>query len=483
MSETSQPSPSVNELFLRARDAWEQSRRWSSYTILVLLLFDVTAIIPFVHFNQGRQAAEADVERLKGAEVEISQLSKEMDAIGSSIESSTHPLLQQLVDDLSADLKRVDATRRYARRVYAEASGSAAGAESGAGEDASEGATAPLQIDNPDWIVALAEAETPAEVLAATEPVVEERVVRPRFEALNQVWTGQVLPQIESRIDALAGKIPGLRSRFPQADASWESFAQAVGNLRRTARDLVFKPPERRYWWSSRNDQELVLGIETAAAEQLRQPLALDEVKAATDQALQRYEEVAKLYTDRQAEIEKSVGTGTRGSSEQLVGWLTNNLPMVAGTFTLVLGLLLAALQVWQTQGLRELGLLSFLMIEEGASPRLGRWYLSHLCGWSLTDPPQPRGLALRLLLTAALELGWIGVNFAQQLGGGTPLAVHHLGVIAGAGALAVVSSLAYTAVVARSAVRLVAGRIAGPGWAGEAVAADEPLDGHTLRR
>ena len=201
------------------------------------------------------------------------------------------PALDRLVEDLTGDLARLAATHRsLAELVAAQAAGTTSPREQGGEVDEPAGAE-PFQVENIDRIIAIGEASTRNELLAALAPLAEEHIIHPRFTALQELWTSSVMPRVEADLDAVAGRVPELRSRFnagagEDGDALWRTLAEALAAERRAVRDLAWEPPERPDWWASGDATEgqlVAFTLEEAVAEQLRRPLALDQLRVTAE--------------------------------------------------------------------------------------------------------------------------------------------------------------------------------------------------------
>ncbi len=436
-------SQTLQALFLRIRDGYERSRRISALVVVALLFFHLTVVAPFVELSKQQAAASSQSERLDRIAAETNALRPAIAKFGHHAREAMEPALGELIDGLREDLRRLAATRRACRDLIAERDAIAddrAGSPPQTDGDAAEPApeddllagVLPFEVADPDRIVAIGEAEGREELLAALDPLVDQAIVRPRFAALNQLWTATVLPQVEAGVDGAAAEIPQLHGRFPEADAEWEKLANALGAFRRAARDLVFKPPERPYWWAPEpGEEELEPRPQPAVEVELREPLVLDELAVTGGRALAGFEAlIERMARDRQA----------LGSAQQATAGLLPVLDRlglrrqtVAGLFPLILGALLAAVVFGHTRRLDELGWTIHLLLAAGEPVGLRTWFLIRQ-QWGLCQ--ETGRIWRRILVRGVLALAWVVFAGAQLAGVGGFSRSRVLAVTAGGAAL-----------------------------------------------
>ncbi|MCP4658487.1 MAG: hypothetical protein GY856_24000 [bacterium] len=485
-------SQSLQALFLRVRDQYERSSRFSGLAVVALLFFHVTVVAPFVELSRRQAAASSQFERLRRIEAETNALRPAIAKLGDHAREAMEPALGQLIEGLRGDLLRLAATRRALRDLIAERDATAGDRADSSSQDDGDAAepspeedplagVLPFEVDDPDRSVAIGEAETREELLAALDPLVDEAIVRPRFATLNQLWTATVLPQVEAGLDGVAAEIPQLHGRFPEADAEWDELANALGGFRRAARDLVFKPPERPHWWApAPGEEELAPRPQPAVEEQLREPLVLDELAVTGDRALTRFEALAERMA-RHREALPSPQQDAAGLSAVL-DRLGLSRQMVAGLFPLILGVLLAGLVVAHTRRLDELGWMIHLLLAAGEPPGLRTWFLIRQ-QWGLGTGTGR--IWRRVLVRGVPALAWVVVAGAQ-LAGVEGFAKHRVLAATAAGAAVLTIALVRELTVSRSTLAFVflVDEDPAPDFAPPAADGndDEVIDGHPLK-
>ncbi len=410
-------SRSFHSLLLRARDNFAGSSHWAYLTVLALALTHVLAITPFIAGSRLESETSLQRTRLAAVESSLGELRGALEAVRQETSSMVAPALERLIEDLGADLARLDATRRQiAARAAAEAAEAGGAEDSEAGAEATGAATPPPEeldstaqafvLNDPDRIADLRDARTPDELLAALAPLVEGLITGPCFFDLERAWKDDALPRLEARLDTAASALPRLRSRFPEARSRWQSLAGSLTALSRKARELRFEPPAQPYWWARAANGEIELGLTAAIADEIRRPRLIAELEAAADRSVESYSEIV----GRVAQAKRELGEPAAGA----LPWL--DLTAVA-MFPLLVGLALGGVMTWRSQRLRELGFTTRLAIEHGGPAALRRWFRSQ-AQWSTAAGTSAasawRACVAQTLLSYFLAMSWIALAAVQ---------------------------------------------------------------------
>ena len=476
---------SLESLLPPARADELRAGRWLAAALAGLALVHVFAVAPFVAAAQRRIGDRADLERLAAVAAELAALEPHVTGPARAADEVMGPALGRLVEDVRGDMVRLRATYAWLRAFVA--------AQRGDGEVAGETAedVEVFPVENVDRILAVAEASTPEELLAALGPVVERHVSSPRFSYLRELWRSQAQPRVEASLDAVAGGLPELRGRWAAAataDAAapaWDELGAALAAARRTVRDLEWRAPERADWWTSappEGGELLSLRPDPAVEEQLRRPLAVDQLRVALTRAEVAFRAVAAAVGSRREELSGKDGAGGISGVASRVGTVARGYP-------LVIGLVLAAALVAAARRRRELGWIARLLIERG-DEALGHWYFARgrvgvASGLPEREPAAAaRAEVVRIVLLGVLGLGWIGLT-AYQLWELEPR--ERLLAVTAIGAAAFLAAVIYDAAVARGLHRLLAPEKDEPAPAEPVRQFFEDdqgvLDVHTLRR
>ncbi len=471
--------------------------------VLALLLIHVAMVTPWVERERTRSSDAAEQQRF-GALPEIANLENALAAVSERASSTVEPALAELADELEEDLSRLDAT---VRQLAADAAERATEADGDDGDPpAIDPSSLPFEIADPQQLAAirdaLAEGGPGASgarygLLAALDPVVEEQIAKPRFIEVNRGWSEEIQPDIAGGLGDAAAALPNLRLRFPEAKSEWGALEGALTSLRSSIRDFDVEPPSEPFWWASpESARTLEIGMPPATAEKIRSPLALDELLAAAELARSRYNKLADRL--EQAREKTLAETAARDRREQsFAGLLADvglDLRAIVTIFPLILGLVLAAALARRSQRLRELGMTTRLMIEEGGSMALRDWCLALLAG-RLSDERTAdeawHGAWMRALGVLAAAFAWITIVALQvrELDG---VDETRWLIITLLGAAAVLAAMVHRLIVARGLVRLFVADDSEPivpafeepaaGDALDASTDDSELDGHTLR-
>lgn len=477
---------SLESLLPRARADELRAGRWLAAAVAGLALLHLFAVAPFVASAERRIGARADLERLASVGDELGALAPHVTGPAGAVDEVMGPALGRLADDVRRDLVRLRATYDWLRAFVSAQRGEGPGAESP--EDDAE----VFRVDDVDRILAVAEASTSEELLAALGPVVERHIATPRYSDLRELWRSTALPRLEASLDGVAGALPELRGRWTaaagtDAAAAWDELGAALGAARRTVRDLEWRPPERADWWTSAppaGDELLSLRLDPAVEEQLRRPLAVDQLAVALRRVEEAFRAVADAVEHRRQELSREVDAGG------LAGVLGPQAEIVARGFPLVLGLVLASALLAAARRRRELGWIVHLLLERGDAA-LGEWYFARPRWGVAAGLPErapaaaARAGVLRIVFLGVLGLGWMGFA-AYQLWELEPRL--RLLAVTALGAAAFLAAVTYDAAVVRGLHRLLASETGEPPPTAPVRGFfEEPkegvVDGHTLRR
>ncbi len=414
-------SRSFHALFLRARDQFAGSSHWAYLALLALALIHAVVVTPYIAGSRLESETSLQRTRLAAVESSLGELRGALEAVRQETSSTVTPALERLVEDLGADLERLDATRR---RITAEAAGAEAetSASQGAGTPGStpppavvESTVQPFVLDDPDRVADLRDARTPEELLAALTPLVDELITRPRFFDLERGWKDDALPRLEARLDTAASALPRLRSRFPEARSQWQALAGSLTALSRAARELRFAPPAQATWWTrsesldlptSSEASEVELGLTPEMMDEIRRPRGLAELEGAADRAIESYSEIV----GKVAQAKRELGEPAAGAFD----WL--DLGAVA-LFPLLLGLVLGGTMIWRSQRLRELGFTTRLAIEHGGPTGLKTWFWSQ-AQWNTVAGASAasawHACVIQTLIGYFLAMSWIALAAVQ---------------------------------------------------------------------
>ena len=395
-------SRSFQALFLQSRDRLTATRRGNRRLLLALIFLQLAVLFPATQAHRQtasqRGTAAALETVLGGLETMGSRL---RGAHGQALDG-LDPLLESLVDELQTDFTRLGEALDEVQQGASESAETP--------DEDSEVSAGPDTEPNP-WSTFLQaptirEASNRYSLLTALEPVVEEHLLRSQFAELNEAWTREIRGPMEAEVESLAGEISNLRTRRQEPAASWDDLVAALGGLRRALDDIEFRPPERAYWWASPEEEpELTIGLDLMAREEVLHPRALDELRAMVERVMEQRGVLEKaLRSDQRRLVSRSGGA----SGDQLFGL---DLWGISQIWPLLLGLCLALRTVWLSAALRELGVLTSLMVEHGSPTTLRGWLLAEMRrGFDVltTGPSTARACLVRSL--GGLVAGWLWI-------------------------------------------------------------------------
>lgn len=400
-------SRAFHDLLLQSHDNLLRNGRGSFCALLALLLFHVAVIAPFA--DAGRRKAEAAADRQRLATVGPA-LDEAEHRLGKVFEAALKPIeddLDAFSENLALDLRRLEASRWQWQQSRLQGTDDGDGAEATAGS-ADDALDASLQMTEAPrgavpWPIAedrraeLAEAPNRYALLSLLEPLVDETILGPRRQALEQAWKTSTLPSLQAGVDEMGGEVSRLRARFPEAATSWDALAAALNELARAAEQWQPQTPSQPYWWASaESEPRLSLGL-GEFEESLKRPANLDQLVTIQDQVIDRLAAVRRAWQRRQAEIPAADATP--------IGFLGLDLDGLTPLFPLVLGLLLAA-ALWRRTRLQDaLATATAHAIAHGSPAQLAQWFGTVVAAAGPASPSVEELPLSQLLRTARRRL------------------------------------------------------------------------------
>jgi hypothetical protein len=265
-----------------------------------------------------------------------------------------------------------------------------------------------------------------AELLEALKPYVEEKIIKPGYNELNDYWENNILPDIHIQFKKLTKDVNDLKSDFPEGNKEWDKLAEAFEDTNSAASKLKFKQPtEPPFWWSSVKGKERERReLEGEVTSQWKDPAVLNPLR---EQVTQLFTEEKKLGEKIDKDMKKLKDQFDEqqkklGSIAKPLQFLAFDLESVMVIFPLLLGLILASATAWTTLRLRELGWTIHLMIKEGADQLLWDWYCAQvflLLPKSSNNMTKQHNSSLirKSLCLCAMSWIWIGITAWRMYG------------------------------------------------------------------
>ena len=192
---------------------------------------------------------------------------------------------------------------------------------------------------------------------------------------LNEDWKAKILPAIQTQFEKLTKEMKSARSKFPEGLNLWKDLAVSMKTTILAASNLKLKPPtEPPFWWSTVIGKEQVrIELKDKVASRLQEPTVLISLPEHVSTLLYDQEELGKKIQKKMSKLEQQF----KGQQEKLASlakplkFIALELNSIMVLFPLLLGLIFAALTVWTTLRLHELGRITHLMVKQDADPLL----------------------------------------------------------------------------------------------------------------
>jgi hypothetical protein len=437
----------AKQFFLSAHARHDHARRWRRLALVLGLAFHALVFSRYVAAKFGQRTAQERLGVLTLRTSELEALCSKLTAFSDSVSRQVDAALSDELKEIRADFEELNRVIEWARAPAAaglsveelevELWGWNGRAErrgeaeerpdirqlptGGRGETRPNVAQAPA-LENDIALVgrgrltleaselATIRAAPPERWNAVLGPIVEARIVTPRFDELNRRWR-------ELEVGALRGRsaevVAGLRAAAAQ-DATrageLEALAARVGASVEALGAYTFVPPASPEWW--RTVEAKVASMESLAdraqgyyAAALGSPHVVDELRsAANDARAQQQRSLEEFRTECErlsAQFAKqSAALATLGKPFE---FLAADLDFVAARWPLILGLLLAGACVWRGLADRE-----FVEASELAAANGSTAVAASLSQWTQRGARPASALALASLGAAWIALaGW----------------------------------------------------------------------------
>jgi hypothetical protein len=239
----------ARSLLTDATARYESACRWSLITALVLLVFHVMTVAPFIRAHVERSAVMAEQSTLETVAAELQTNLQAQERAMETVRDALDSMLVAKKSDFEALQRAVVSVR-----------GSLDGVDGGgAVEDPPFVQAVPRLQQDPrvDLFVeliraeglnaAVREADTGSELRTILTPLIEREIIAPRFARVEEIWQAR-LPQLEQGADALGERFAELASENADA-ALWGRMRSEAERYSSTLRDVVFRAPDDPEWW------------------------------------------------------------------------------------------------------------------------------------------------------------------------------------------------------------------------------------------
>lgn len=392
----------LKSMFLRARDHYESAVRWSFIFIVVCLSLHLMTFSQFVRFGKQLSDVQGEMQQFSEFNRTVADIKLKLEGLEKSMLTALDIRINNTLNSLMDDFEALD--RTVAKFRKAEPSSTVP-------DDlsrlfSSSPVSSPLQAPVGDEKLFEFKADLEAQVTEAQDirelrevllPFIEEKIIQPRFDQLNNGWNKTVLPDIRKGANSLLKELQGNQPSSPEGKALWDDIRDSVEQTLTMAAALTFQPPEDdSYWWASATAKigRLLDAKETAA--RLLKPVAGSEAvtklskeieatlvrqKALQETLEQNLKRIEENFKEQQSQL------ASLGKPFQVISLDIN---ILVSKFPLLLGIVLAAITIWPAYRLWELAWTADLMAKKGQEEVPWEWFRGKI--WTLYSQAQDMG-------------------------------------------------------------------------------------------
>ncbi len=440
----------LKSMFLRSKDQYESSVRWTFIIILICLLFHLMTFSQFVNFGKQLSSTKISMENLFKMDNAVSDLTLDL----KGLEKSTTVVLDERINGMLPALKS-DFT---SLKMYVEQIRTGSSVTVDHRLQYSEQRKEFIIDDKTKKVIRdtkIATTEDKKKLIDELQTIVKGQIVEPTFDQLKTYWRDEALPKIRQVAKSIDNKLDVNQSRFPKENLVWNKIRENVKQTLQDADKLEIQPPANPKWWASVEEKELHLSIIAADAENklssaLLGSVAIEELgKQVRDSLVEQ----KKLQTTLQDRMNKAKD-GFKEQQKKITnlskpfGILSFDLNVVVSKFPLLLGIMLAGISIWSAYRREVLASTVDFMDREDNAMAPHKWLIGQM------RLSESRMWLLNIILRCLMFCIWIG--FATwQLAGWEKVNSTQLLVYTVAGCLAVVAAQVYQWHICRQVIAL----------------------------
>lgn len=407
----------------KARDQYDIALRWTAIVVMVFLAFHLFIFSPFLKADKKLSKVEARLNSLPGIQRTVVGLSDDLTKLSDMATEALSKQLKRMFnalrsdfDDLSKLVERIrtsdeiqlsktpameqpDIGQLHMQRNIRESNIPNLVVQERPNLQIQQipgESIQPIKVVPPEQrfgfdhslVNQVREVDNIDELTRILLSTIEEKIIAPRFDAFNQAWHTEILPEMKTRSDAIRQRLKVAEQTDTSEEAPWQSILTALENTMRSAKDMNFSPPANRFWWITvAGKGDALNNIDFRVRKELDQTIT---IKGVTDDLAKTISDQQNAETKLKSELErikKSFDKFVEQQAGQLVGLpeqfggIPIDLISLVSRFPLLIGLVLAALLVWQTRRLSDLIIAVTIVKEDEQTSPLAAWMTRRIIG------------------------------------------------------------------------------------------------------
>ena len=449
----------VKSVLGKAQDQYDRSLRWTAIVVIILLVFHVLIFSPFLKADKRLSKVEAHLNSLSGMESTVAGLAEgltglsdaAMEAVSQQLKR-TFRALRADFDDLSKLVERIRTGGGIRLSEEKEQPGIEQPSETAAMERliaelrlqrnmresnipnlsarerpnlqmqrAPEGALPQIKVVPPEQrfgfnqnlVDHIKNADNIDGLTDILLPTINEKIIAPQFEALNKAWRTDILPEMKRRAEEIQQRLKVAEQTDPAQESPWRSIRTTLESTLEAANNITFAPPADRFWWITVEGKgEELAKIDISVRQELDRTLSITGVTDDLAKTIAEQKSAEMKLKNELDRIKKSFDKFIERQAEQLaglpqqIGSIPVDLVSLVSRFPLLIGLVLAALTVWQTRRQEQFIIAVGILREQDRSSPLATWLMR-----SIDRKDRGRRMPLRSSLGFCVASWfWIGI-------------------------------------------------------------------------
>lgn len=362
----------LKSLFLKAKDQYESANRWSYIAIFICLIFHLMTFTQFISVKKK----QSEVIAAKDHYIQMSKLASEIKTDLEVLNNQISKPMKGRIDKLLADLKSdFDALDRSVAGIKTNATAQFTSTSADyllnsnlntdmrlqmpISQMQSKGKTFEINNDLRNKII---EASNPEDLRELLLPIIEQKIIKNRFNELNNYWHKEEVVKIKKNTEKIIKKIDDNNLLLSDESIIWRQILDSMEKVEQVSITLNFIPPQDPYWWTTVSGKLARLsGIREAALQEFQNAIQksnlIDNLTMKMRAALAKQKELQSSLKERIKKIQDDFNNyqAKLSNINKTFGIISLDLNYIVPLFPLLLGIILAIHTFWCSYRLREL--------------------------------------------------------------------------------------------------------------------------------
>jgi hypothetical protein len=441
----------LKSIFLKSKDRYEQATRWAFLCIALCVALHVLTFSQFVRFGKQLAVAENQVKQFTATQATVAEAESKLLALEKTLVKAVEDQMAWVLDNLIQDFQVLNETVDQNRMGLEPARSPLQSLRSSPLQfQEPQKDTSPLIIRDEQLKEQIQQAPNIEEIRELLSPFIEENILQPRFQELNDTWQKRILPNILDQTDELLQIFQTTMPFDARDHAVWNGIEDNIEEITTVAKDISFQAPsgDPQWWTTVSGKGERVANIEENAVQLFTSLIESNELRTLNRRISNALMQRKTLQDNVEAQLTRIRDTFEKQQQHlnQLGApfqFAAMDITFLVSNFPLLLGVMLGAVTIWPVHRLWETAWNAHLLVTYDQTILPQEWFWGQI-GYARTQESQ--------ILSRAIMEGigwtmmfcvWLGIA-AWELQGWEPVDANRLTALTIGGLIAIIASQAY---------------------------------------